>query len=139
MSYLGLTVPKTWQLAGVSCACLCSGVAVYWLDPSTSGVFPACPFRAVTGMYCPGCGTLRALHALLHGSVGPAFMLNPLAMMVLPLVGYALVSLIVEVARGRPLPRLFDSPRYTWALFIVVVSFWVLRNIPLYPFSLFRQ
>ena len=90
-------------------------------------------------MYCPGCGTLRALHALLHGNVGSAFMLNPLSMIALPLLGYAFISLIVEVARGRPLPRLFDSPRYTWALFAVVVSFWVLRNIPVYPFSLFKQ
>ncbi len=66
-------------------------------------------------------------------------MLNPLSMLALPLLGYAFISLISQVFRGKPLPRIFDSPVYTWALFIVVITFWVLRNIPVYPFNLFKQ
>jgi len=134
-----LHIPKTWQLAGIACVCTASAIPLYFLDPSTSGLFPSCPFRALTGMYCPGCGTLRALHGLLHGNIAGAFMLNPLTVLILPLVIYAFVSLVAEVLRGRPLPRLLDSPRYIWALFAVVMAFWVLRNIPMYPFNLFKQ
>jgi hypothetical protein len=139
MNLASLTIPKTWQLAGLSCICAASAIPLYLLDPAASSVFPACPFRALTGMYCPGCGTLRALHGLLHGNVSGAFMLNPLTVLVLPFIVYAFVSLTTEVMRGRPLPRLFDSPRYTWALFGVIMAFWVLRNIPMYPFNLFKQ
>src|SRR5580693_9291812 len=39
-------------------------------DPATSGIFPPCPFRYLTGWYCPGCGSLRAIHQLLHGTAG---------------------------------------------------------------------
>jgi Protein of unknown function (DUF2752) len=139
MNLASLTIPKTLQLAGLSAICAVSAIPLYLMDPATSGVFPSCPFRALTGMYCPGCGTLRALHGLLHLNIGAAFMLNPLTVLILPLIIYAFVSLVAEVVRGRPLPRLFDSPRYTWALFAVVMLFWVLRNIPMYPFNLFKQ
>ena len=33
-------------------------------DPATSGVFPPCPLHYLTGWYCPGCGSLRAIHQL---------------------------------------------------------------------------
>ncbi|PYV86056.1 MAG: hypothetical protein DMG90_22080 [Acidobacteria bacterium] len=35
-------------------------------NPASSGIFPPCPFLWLTGFYCPGCGSLRALHQLLH-------------------------------------------------------------------------
>jgi len=57
-------------------------------DPATSPIFPPCPWRAATGWLCPGCGSARALHALLHGSVTDALRLNGLAVAAL-LVGAA--------------------------------------------------
>ena len=39
------------------------------VDPSEPGHYPECPFHWITGLYCPGCGTLRAVHALTHGDV----------------------------------------------------------------------
>jgi len=47
-------------------------------DPATSGIFPPCPIRYLTGLYCPGCGSLRAMHALLHGELARAWAMNPL-------------------------------------------------------------
>ena len=45
-----------------------------------------CPFLAVTGHYCPGCGGTRAILALLHGDVAAAWHNNALALTVFPAV-----------------------------------------------------
>ena len=39
--------------------------------------------RTRTGLYCPGCGSTRALYALLHGRPGEALAMNPLLLVVL--------------------------------------------------------
>ena len=40
---------------------------------------PRCPFRVLTGIPCPTCGTTHAVVALLRGEIGAAFAANPLA------------------------------------------------------------
>jgi hypothetical protein len=109
---------------------------LYHFDPTTTEVFPLCPFRYFTGYYCPGCGSLRALHQLLHGNVAAAFAYNPLAVLSVPLILYWCVSQAALLWRGRPLPSRFVPARWIWALLVLVLSFWVLRNVPAYPFSL---
>ena len=47
-------------------------------DPAATWWFPSCPFHALTGWLCPLCGSLRAVHALLHGSLLGALTFNPL-------------------------------------------------------------
>ena len=47
---------------------------LYSFDPSApNNYFPRCPSYWLLGVYCPGCGITRALHALLHGDVVQAF------------------------------------------------------------------
>ncbi|WP_413254481.1 DUF2752 domain-containing protein [Streptomyces europaeiscabiei] len=53
-------------------------------DPAQPGPFPACPFRAVTGLDCPGCGSLRALHQLTRGHMVAAADCNALLLAFLP-------------------------------------------------------
>ncbi len=116
---------------------IAAGCAILFLfDPSTSAFYPPCPFHALTGLYCPGCGTARALHALLHGHVGEAFGLNPLMVVMLPFLGYSLLSYAIPRARGRSLPGIPSSPFWGWLAFWVILAYWVLRNVPLYPLSL---
>lgn len=100
-------------------------------NPATTWFFPPCPFRALTGYLCPGCGTLRALHELLYGHVAAAFRLNPLMILLLPYVGYAGTSDALETVIGRALPRVFIRPAYIWMLLAIIIVFWILRNIPL--------
>lgn len=105
-------------------------------DPATSGLFPPCLFHAVTGLHCPGCGTLRALHQLLHGNVALAFGLNPLAVVVLPVIAGWLLFRFGQVMTDRRAPAVIVPAFWIWALLGVIVAFWILRNVPLYPFSL---
>lgn len=121
-----------WIGVPVALAALAVGV-LRTFNPASAWFFPPCPFRALTGYLCPGCGTLRALHQLLNGHVATAFRLNPLMMLLLPYVGYSATSAALEAALGRALPRVFIRPTYIWILLGVIILFWILRNFP--PFA----
>jgi len=104
--------------------------------PAATSYYPSCPFYALTGLYCPGCGTLRGLHQLTHGHLFTALDLNPLMVLSLPFIGYTFVSYALLAARGRGLPQPFINPFFIKTLFWVVIAFWILRNIPVYPLTL---
>lgn len=133
------TIPRRggqcFRTGAVALLVLAGLTAFYAWDPAGSEVFPPCPFHALTGLHCPGCGTLRAVHQLLHGNLGAAFLLNPLMVLCLPFVAYSLLSGLLEMAGGRRLPTVFVPAGWIWTLLGVVVLFWVLRNVPVYPFS----
>jgi len=113
----------------VALAILAVGI-LHAFNPAATWFYPPCPFRAFTGYLCPGCGTTRALHQLLNGHIAAAFRLNPLMMLLLPFVGYSGASSALETAGVRPLPRVFIPAVYIWILLAVILTFWVLRNIP---------
>jgi len=109
---------------------------IYLLDPVSSDLYPPCPFLVLTGFYCPGCGTLRALHQLTFGHPVAALDLNPLMVLLLPLVAYFLASHAMLAVTGQPLRKFFVRPELIWALLGVVLVYWLLRNIPAYPLTL---
>lgn len=109
-------------------------IALRIFDPTQTHLFPSCPLYKLTGFYCPGCGSTRALHFLLHGDVYSAFAMNPLAILVLPFLLYGGASYLSLQLRGQSLPRVFIPGRWIWALGILIVLYGVARNIPIYPF-----
>ena len=109
---------------------------LFAFDPAGSGIFPPCPFHTITGLHCPGCGTTRALHQVLHGNLPAAFALNPLMILSLGPIIYWFVSASVRRLSGRQLPTVFIPAAWIWGLLGVVLLFWVLRNIPAYPLNL---
>jgi hypothetical protein len=126
--YRRSTVVAIWSL-------LLAGAAyLFFFEPGKSGFFPACPFRLLTGFTCPGCGTTRALHQVLHGHLDAAFTLNPLLLLALPFLLFALIRYSVIVMRGGvPRPNALPAP-YIYAIFFIILSFWIFRNTPFYPF-----
>lgn len=111
-------------------------VSLYVFDPATSNLFPPCPLRYLTGWYCPGCGSLRAMHQLLHGNVSAAWALNPLTVLLLPFLAYGTASYALFEIRGQHLPRLFLPAFWIRVLCAVIILFGIARNIPIYPFDL---
>lgn len=110
-------------------------VILDFFDPATSGLFPPCPVHYLTGWYCPGCGSLRALHQLLHGNLSAAWALNPLTVMLLPFLVYGIASYALNEIRGRHLPQLFLPALGIRALCAVIILFGIVRNIPFHPFD----
>src|SRR2546421_12109023 len=98
-------------------------IYLFIFEPGKSGFFPVCPFRALTGFTCPGCGSTRGLHRLLHGDVVAAFELNPLMVLSLPFLLYALLRYTDAAVRGRPLKRVRLNANSIWLLLVVILSF----------------
>ncbi|HYN29014.1 MAG TPA: DUF2752 domain-containing protein [Dermatophilaceae bacterium] len=99
------------------------------VDPSRPGHYPLCPTFALTGIYCPGCGMLRATHDLLHGDVAGAMGHNPIALPVWLLLLAGLTWWLA--ARWRGVAWRWDPPPWLpYAAFVGVVAFTVARNLP---------
>ena len=109
---------------------------LFIFEPGKTGFFPACPFRTLTGFTCPGCGSTRGLHRLLHGDIVSALEFNPLMGLSLPFLLYALMRYTTAAVSGRPLQRHNLDAKYIWILFGVIMSFWIFRNTRLYPFPI---
>jgi hypothetical protein len=107
---------------------------LYAFDPnSASSPFPGCLFRAFTGLYCPGCGMTRMLHALVHGDIAGAASMNVLALLGLPVLAVLIAEQLwaTRLVHGRLRGVLFDGR--IWI--IAALVFGVLRNLPWAPFS----
>jgi Protein of unknown function (DUF2752) len=98
------------------------------VDPNLAGHYPACPFLALTGLYCPGCGSLRAVHALAHGHLAEAAGFNVLTCLAVPWLVLAWVTWSRRLATGRPRPQRAAPGWLIWALLVAVIAFWLLRN-----------
>jgi Protein of unknown function (DUF2752) len=111
-------------------------VMLWFFDPASAGIFPSCPLRYLTGLYCPGCGSLRAMHQLLHGNVAAAWAMNPLTIILLPFLSYGLTSEALSLWRGAGLPHRSLPASWIWTLCAVIVIFGIVRNVPVHPFDL---
>ena len=99
------------------------------LDPARHALFPKCPFLMLTGgLRCPGCGSQRALHALLHLEFKEAFLYNPMVVISIPfLVLLALAAITKDTS-----PKFYDrvnSGLLTKILLLIILGWWVFRNI----------
>jgi hypothetical protein len=110
---------------------LIAGSIIYFnYNPATNVWFPKCPFLLTTGLKCPGCGSQRAIHALLHFDFYNAFIHNALLIITVPYFLLLFAEYIVRYI--RPQSSLFfqiQHPVVIWSYFIVVLVFWISRNI----------
>lgn len=123
-----LSVVAIWLLLSAG------ALYLYVFEPGRTGFFPLCPFRLLTGLTCPGCGSTRAMHQLMHGHIETAFTLNPLLLIALPLLLLYLIRHTAYVMRGKVPPKNVLPAPYIYAMFVAIVSFWIFRNTPFYPF-----
>ncbi|MEO7678837.1 MAG: DUF2752 domain-containing protein [Verrucomicrobiota bacterium] len=106
-------------------AALIVAAVLYFFSPAQYAFYPRCIFHSLTGLACPGCGALRAVHQLLHGNISAAFDFNPLFVLVLFLSPFFFLH-----AKRNPLRDTARmGNRRFWLMFAGVVFFTVLRNV----------
>jgi hypothetical protein len=114
-----------------------TGLAVLFfvLDPAKHDLFPRCLFNSITGYYCPGCGSQRAVHSLLHLDFAGVVSQNFLFIPALLIISYHYLHPVLNRWLNWKLPNIFHFKSTPWIIFAVIIIFWILRNLPFYPFS----
>lgn len=107
---------------------------LYFFIDARKGGLPPCPFWSFTNLYCPGCGSQRALSSILHGNLRHALQNNLLLVISIPILIYLACKNLQT--GGTQKHQLLYAPRTPKIILIVVLVFWLLRNIPIHPFSL---
>ena len=110
---------------------LAASVALHLRDPHRSGSWGICPWLALTGTYCPGCGGLRAVNDLTRGDVVGAASSNLLFVGTVPLLALWWLRRTADGWRGvrRHVPER-TVLLTTYVLVGAAVLFWVARNLP---------
>lgn len=99
-------------------------------DPAVP--MPVCPFHALTGLDCPGCGGLRMTHDLLHADVAAALTDNALLLLLAPLLLWLLARAALRFVVGRPVSpvgRFEMRGPLGWAVVVAAVVWTVARNL----------
>lgn len=110
-----------------------AAVLLHFRDPHTHGSYGICPFYALTGWWCPGCGGLRAMHNLTEGRLLDAVHSNVFLLPLLVTVVFWWGRWAFGRWRGRPdgtFPFTVGQ-RGQWVLIGALVVFTVVRNTPL--------
>lgn len=120
-----------WFYAAAAIAVVIVGSVLFLFNPAETGLFPRCPFLMLTGLKCPGCGSQRAIHALLHGDIIRAWDYNPLLVIAVP---YIILGFIAELSfrRSRLMRTVRDrlySGRAVWIVLTVIIIYWIGRNV----------
>ncbi|MRH90459.1 DUF2752 domain-containing protein [Nocardia sp. SYP-A9097] len=126
-----------WLSAGLPLlvgGAVAGGLALlHFRDPHEQGSYGICPFKELTGWWCPGCGGLRGLHNLTEGHVLDAIhsniLLFPLLLGFLAWWGTWLVRGFQGKATPPRLPQVLPKPAM-WVTMAFLLLYTVLRNTP---------
>ena len=99
-------------LAAILGACL-----LYFFNPEVTSCYPRCPFYVLTGLQCPGCGTLRGLHALMHFQFADAWRHNPGMIVSIPAIGLFILF-----------PRICKNVIVGRVVLVATLAWWFSRN-----------
>jgi hypothetical protein len=100
---------------------------------------PACPFHQWTGLYCPGCGSTRALHHLLNFEFVAALRCNLMLVILLPFLALWFGSRALATMRFWRGPVLDISAGAGWWLTAMILAWWMVRNLPFACFVIPKQ
>jgi Protein of unknown function (DUF2752) len=125
--------PMTKRVLGAGLlfvALLALALVFFAFDPAQYGFYPQCGLHKYTGLNCPGCGSLRALHHLTHGEFGAAFHCNPLLIALLPVFAFMGLRWLQLGREMFERDSILFRPATAYALLLATFAFTILRNLP---------
>jgi len=115
----------------IAAAGLAGASVLLRFSPQEYSFYPRCPFYALTGHYCPGCGATRAIAELLHGHVAAALHFNAAVTLLLPMLLWYFGTMYWTAVRDNRVewPQV---PQWSWrAALACVLLFGVARDLAL--------
>ncbi len=117
-------------VSAISLVLVAGAFLFYFFDPEEEVLAPKCPSLLITGYECPGCGSQRAIHDLLHFRIGNAFAHNLLVPIVIP---YIILGIYFQYFGGKErYPKAERILFGRWAALIVltiIICYCIIRNI----------
>ena len=120
---LGSPGLRLWKLVGALTLVLFCLVVLFINDSADSSIFPSSPFRTLTRFDCPGCGTLREGHQLLHGNILAALDLNLIMALMLAYLCISFFLMQSFDSIGRRMPSFYIPSKWIWGLLVVNLVF----------------
>ena len=123
-----VSVKRSYKILILFMAVLVLGTVYLIFDPAETSWMPKCPVHTLIGLDCPGCGSQRAFHSLLHGDLAGAARANALLFLIIPVL---MTIGIAELTRNR-FPNLFKFICHPYFIGLILASIllWTLvRNI----------
>lgn len=108
----------------------------FFTNPNDVNFLPECPLYFTTGIYCPGCGSQRATHQLLNFNIFGVLQQNVLYFISLLILGYNLIVTGLNAIFKKNMYNYIYHPKTPLIILAIIIVFWILRNIPYYPFNL---
>ena len=115
----------------VAAAGLAGTAVLFRFSPQEYSFYPRCPFYALTGHYCPGCGATRAIAELLHGHVAAALHFNAAVTLLLPMLLWYFGTMYWTAVQDNRVewPQV---PQWSWrAALACVLLFGIARDLAL--------
>lgn len=107
---------------------------IFFSNPEKKSFFLMCWFYRLTGYYCPFCGSTRAIYHFLHFNILKSIRSNLLLYII---TMYLLIKFLINKNSTKK-NKFFDIKPLTIIIFmLIIISYWILRNLPYYPFNLF--
>lgn len=123
-----------WQRVLLGLSLPFAGVLLF-LYEKRGGVGLQCRFHQLTGLYCPGCGSGRAVAAALHGNFAQSFAYNPLLYLLgIPAIFVLLHEYLRLVFPGLGFKAVYLPKAVVLGCTALIFAFWILRNIPAFSF-----
>lgn len=91
--------------------------------------YPQCPIHLYLHLDCPGCGTTRALTALLRGHLLQALHFNALTTLLLPVAFVYVGVCYIQLLRRQPISLPQPSTRAIQIALAVTTVFTIVRNL----------
>ena len=123
-----MTRRKAIKIAVIAVIVIAAILVYFSYNPSTSKFFPRCIVYTITGFRCPGCGSQRVIHSLLHGDIRAAWGYNAFMVCILPVFIVYLLNDYTKLIPAK-VSKILTHRITLLVLLIVVILWFVLRNI----------
>lgn len=100
-----------------------------FLPPDQHNFYPQCPVYHTLHILCPGCGSTRAVAALLRGHIAQAFLFNTLTTVMLPIITAYAAGCYKRFIKREPLQLPHLPAAAIYAVLIVAAGFTIVRNL----------
>ena len=97
--------------------------------PTRYNFYPQCPIYNSFHFLCPGCGSTRALAALLRGHLHEALRLNALITLMLPIAAAYAIQIYRSCLNGKPIPWPQPSRITIYTILCITIFFTLARNL----------